>query len=44
MSLLTEKAKRDTSLYSRLGGKEILRQFVNHLYDFMASSEQVISC
>ena len=41
MSLLTKKTNRDTSLYSRLGGKEILRQFVNHLYDFMASSEQV---
>lgn len=41
MSLLTEKKKHEASLYSRLGSEESLRQFVNYLYDFMASSEQV---
>jgi len=42
MTLLSKKNHtEEKTLYVRLGGKEVLRQFVNHLYDFMASSEQV---
>jgi hemoglobin len=40
MSRLAEK-KLESNLYSQLGGEVVLRQFVNHLYDFMASSSQV---
>jgi len=30
-----------SSLYSRLGGETILREFVNHLYDYMDSTPEV---
>lgn len=42
MSSTNNKLNIDlNSLYYRIGGEEGLRQFVNHLYDFMASSAQV---
>lgn len=42
MPTVTKKIKCEVgSLYFRLGGAVVLRQFVNHLYDFMASSSQV---
>ena len=39
--LVDVKMKQSTSLYTRLGGEPVLREFVNHLYDFMAMSEDV---
>lgn len=43
MTLKSVATKIDTAnnLYSRLGGEVVLREFVNHLYDFMASSAEV---